>query len=488
MSEDSKPAAKDDQEGKDKQKEEPKPPPPDREVTTEHSAKIGGRKLDYTATAGSLTLKDSDGKPKATFFYVAYDRKGVQDQGRRPITFAFNGGPGSSSAWLHLGVLGPKWIEFGDATTPPPPPYRLTDNPHSILDESDIVFIDPVGTGYSRPLEGEDRKQFHGLKEDAEWVGEFIRLITTRRKRWESPKFLIGESYGTTRAAALAARLQDAVGMEVNGIALISTILMFQTARPALGNDLPYILFLPSYAATAWYHGRLEKSVKDVRKLHDEVLDFATGDYASFLLRGSRVPEAERKRLRARLAQYTGLSEAYLEETNLRIEPQRFFKELLRERRRTVGRLDSRFLGIDRDAAGEHAEYDPLLAMVQGPFTALVNHYLRHDLRFEDDAVYEVLTEKVRPWKFPENEYAEVASNLRAAMSRNRGLRVLVASGYYDLGTPPAAAEWTVDHMGLDPELRGNVTTRRYQAGHMMYMHEPSAKALREDLGKLIRG
>ena len=470
----------------------PPPPPPDRESATDHSARIGGRKIAYRATAGTYTLRDDAGQPKATIFYTTYTMAGVEDPGSRPLTFAFNGGPGSSSAWLHLGILGPRRIEFGEADTPPPPPYRLVDNSDSILDETDLVFIDPISTGYSRALEGEEAKQFHGLNEDVRWVGEFIRLHTSRAQRWESRKFLIGESYGTTRAAALSLHLQDKLGMSINGVALISSILMFATARPGVGNDLPYILYLPSYAATAWYHGRLGKGYRKLRALADEVEEFALGEYASLLLKGPRATDQERRQVVARLSRYTGLSEAYVERCDLRIAPGRFFKELLRDQRRTVGRLDSRFLGIDTDAAGELVDYDPSLSYIQGPFTALVNHYLRSELGFKDDAAYEVLNgERVSPWNFGDkgdNKYAEVASDLRMAMSRNRDLRVLLASGYYDLATAFCAAEWQLDHMGLDPALRRNITTRRYEAGHMMYVHEPSARALKKDLVQLIRG
>ncbi len=470
--------------------EKPAEAPPDRESASEGTVTIGRTKVPYRAVAGTYTMKEEDGTPKATLFYVAYMRSGVRDTSRRPVTFAFNGGPGSSSVWLHMGLFGPRRVPLGDADTPPAPPYQAIENEQSILDLTDLVMIDPVSTGFSRPVKKDDAKEFHGLQEDTESVGEFIRLWTSRNRRWESPKFLMGESYGTTRAAALAGHLTDKLGMYVNGVVLISTILMFQTSRPDPGNDLPYVLFLPTYAATAWYHQKVDRRRwKSVRALTDEVEQFALGDYASLLMREGRASKAEHVSVAERLATYTGLSRDFLERADLRVAPQRFFKELLRDRRRTTGRLDTRYTGIDRDAAGETPEYDPAYSMIQGIYTAAINDYIRRDLGFESDLLYDIISERVRPWKWGEQgdgKYPEVVSPLRSAMNRNRHMRVLVASGYYDLATPFCAAEWTVDHMQLDPELRGNVSFARYEAGHMMYVHEPSIKQLRKDLGEFM--
>lgn len=466
-------------------------PPAERSETTDHQVAIGGRKIAYTATAATTTLNAEDGTPRASIFTVSYTATGKGDPTRRPITYAFNGGPGSSSIWLHLGVLGPKRIALGDQATPPAPPYRLTDNAESILDLTDLVFIDPVSTGWSRAVEKDKAKEFHGLKEDTEAVGDLIRLLTSRAGRWSSPKFLAGESYGTTRAASLSGYLQDRHGMYLNGIVLLSAILLFGTARPARGNDLPYLLYLPSYAATAWFHGRLAKTFKSIDKLLAEVEEFAVGEYASVLLRGPRATRAEKDAVRSRLAVYTGLSESYLESTDLRIAPHRFFKELMRDQRRSVGRLDSRFLGIDPDAAGESDTYDPAYGMIQGAYTAALNAYLHDDLKFDTDLLYEALRgEAVRPWKWGEageNQYVDVASTLAQAMSVNRSLRVFLGSGIYDLATPYMAAEWTFDHMRLDPEVAGNVVRKRYQAGHMMYLHEPSIRQLKKDLEAFYR-
>ena len=453
--------------------------------------RIDGRKVAYRATAGTINLRDDSGQATASIFHVAYLRDGV-DPATRPVTFAFNGGPGSSSVWLHLGLLGPRRIVFGESTVPPAPPHRLVDNEHSILDRSDLVLIDPVTTGWSRAADPESAKDFYGLKEDTEAVSEFIRVWCSRNGRWSSPKLLLGESYGTTRAAALAGHLTDKLGLYVNGVVLISAVLAFGTSHPDLGNDLPYAMLLPSYAASAWFHGRLDRRRwKSLRALTEEVEAFALGEYSTLLLRGSRATAAEVASVSARLAAYTGLSERFLASCDLRPLPNRWFKELLRDQRRTVGRLDSRFTAIDRDAAGEEPEYDAAYAMIQGAFTGAVNDYLRRDLGFESDLLYDVISEKAKPWKWGDagdGRYPEVASALRGAMHRNRAMRVLLASGYYDLATPYLAAEWTLDHMQLDPSLRSNITMTRYEAGHMMYIHEPSVARLRQDLVDFIDG
>ena len=366
-------------------------PPPENESVTEHTVQIGGNAVAYRAVARTTTLRSEEGEARASLFSIAYTRTDSVQDGARPLTFVFNGGPGSSSTWLHLGLVGPRRVDVPDGPTPPAAPYRVIDNDASLLDVSDLVFIDPVSTGFSGGAAGQEAKQFHGFREDLESVGEFIRLYTTHAGRWTAPKFLVGESYGTTRAAGLAEHLQDRYGMYLNGVALISAILLFQASRQGGANDLPYVLSLPTYAATAWYHQRLNDSDQSLRTLTDQVEEFALGDYASLLLRGKRAPAAERASVLDRLADWTGLSKSFLEECDLRVSPPRFFKELLRSERRTVGRLDSRFTGIDADAAGEVPEYDPSYAIIQAPFSAAVNSYLRGELGFESDLPYEVL-------------------------------------------------------------------------------------------------
>lgn len=474
----------------------------DQLVTTQHTMTVGGRTIPYTVTAGTIVLKEeaektgenegeAEGeKPRATIFFVAYTRDDVADLSTRPVTFSFNGGPGSSSVWLHMGVLGPRRVLLDDEGMALPPPYRLVDNEATLLDVSDLVFIDPVSTGYSRPVPGEKAREFHGFKRDIETVGDFIRLYTTRYQRWLSPKYLIGESYGTTRAGGLSGYLQERHGLYLNGIILVSLVLAFQTLNAHPGNDLPYILFLPAYTATAWYHRRLPDSLQQqpLRSVLDQVEAFALGDYALALMQGADLPAAQRASTVRQLAQYTGLSEDYVDQSDLRIEIFRFVKELLRDERRTVGRLDSRYRGIDRDSAGEHFEFDPSYATVQGAYTAAFNHYVRSDLQFESDLPYEILKGLYQTWSFKEfeNQYVNVAETLRKAMSMNPHLRVHVANGLYDLATPYFAAAYTINHLGLDPSLQANVSMSTYEAGHMMYVHRPSLLALKEALVRVV--
>jgi len=482
---------------------ENKPAPADQLVSTQHTITLAGQEIRYTVTAGTIILKEeaektgekageSEGeKPKASVFFIAYTRDDVPDKTRRPLTFSFNGGPGSSSVWLHLGLLGPRRVVMQDDGGLPPPPFRLTDNEFSLLDASDLVFIDPVSTGFSRPVVGEKAKEFHGFKKDIESVGDFIRLYTTRYGRWPSPKFLIGESYGTTRAAGLSGYLQERHGLYLNGIMLISSILDFGTARFDPGNDLPYILFLPTYAATAWYHGRLPADLQ-ARLLPEvlaEVKQFALGEYTLALMQGAALSPAARADIVAKLARYTGLAADWLDRAELRIEIFRFTKELLRDQRRTVGRLDSRFTGIDRDAVGEEHEYDPSLTNITGPYTAALNDTVRGELKFESDLPYEILNPKVWPWSYAqhENQYVNVAETLRKAMTINPYLKVFVANGYYDLATPYCATEYTFSHLGLDPSLAGHVSMAFYPAGHMMYIHLPSLAELRRDLAGFLQ-
>jgi carboxypeptidase C (cathepsin A) len=462
----------------------------DRISTTQHTLRFGGETIAYTARAGTIVLKDEDGSARASFFFVSYTKDGV-DPTTRPITFTFNGGPGSSSVWLHMGAFGPKRLAYkDDAGQAAQPPYKLVDNEGTILDVTDLVFIDPVTTGYSRAIPFADAKKFHGYDADINSVGEFIRLWTTRYSRWSSPKFLAGESYGTTRAAGLAGWLHEQ-GYYLNGVILISSILNFGTARFDSGNDLPYALFLPTYTATAWYHKRLAPELQaDLRKTLDEAQAFAAGEYNAALMQGDALPEAQRRSIAAKVARLTGLSQDYVERSNLRINISRFDKELMRDRRRTVGRLDSRFTGIDVDAAGDRPEFDPSHAAIMGGYTAVFNDYVRRVLKYETDAPYEILTGKVQPWSYERvnNRYLDVAETLRGAMTRNPFLRVFVGNGYYDLATPFAATNYTFGRMQLDPELRNNVVMTYYEGGHMMYVDRKAHHALREDLVRFIRG
>ena len=492
-------------EKKPEEKKEEKPAPKDNLVITQHKVRIGGKEIKYTVTAGTMVLKEetpdrekeAEGeKPRVQVFFVAYTKDGNTTEStggtpalqKRPLTFSFNGGPGSSSVWLHLGVLGPRRVVLTDEGELPAPPFRLTDNQYSILDETDLVFIDPVSTGYSRAVDGQKPKEWHEFRKDIESVGDFIRLYTTRYNRWLSPKFLIGESYGTTRAAGLSGYLQERHGLYLNGLMLISAVLDFTTILFNTNNELPFILFLPGYAATAWYHKKAGVG-QPLRKFLKEAEDFARGEYASALMKGDLLSSEERIHVVQELTRFTGLSTDFIERSNLRIKDRHFFKELLRESERTVGRLDSRFLGIDRLGVTETAEYDPLLTNVVGPYTAGFYDHIRAELKFESDLPYEILNGKVWPWSYSvfENQYLNVAETMRKAMTYNPHLKVFVANGYYDLGTPYFATEYTFNHLGLNKSLQKNVSMGYYEAGHMMYIHMPSLKKMKVDLVKFIK-
>jgi carboxypeptidase C (cathepsin A) len=475
-----------------------KAPTIDRFAESKHSIKIKGKEIKYTVTAGTMVLKEETAdrekeaegeKPKAQVFFVAYVKEGVRETSKRPLTFSFNGGPGSSSVWLHLGVLGPRRVLMQNDGELPPPPYKLTDNEYSLLDETDLVFIDPMNTGYSRPVAGEKPKEWHGFKKDIELVGDFIRLYATRANRWLSPKFLIGESYGTTRASGLSGYLQERHGMYLNGIMFVSAVLDFTTIDFNVNNDLPYIMFLPGYTAAAWYHDVLRPH-KPLQTWLKEAEAFALGDYAIALLKGDSLTKEERAQIVEKVSYYTGISKQFIERSNLRINDQHFFKELLRERGLTIGRLDARLIGCDRLGVTEKPKYDPLLTNILGPYTAAFYDYVRSELKFESDLPYEILSGFVHPWSYREfeNQYVNVGETLRAAMTYNPHLKVFVANGYYDLGTPYFATEYTFNHLGLDEDLRKNVTMEYYDAGHMMYIHIPSLKQMKRDLAEFIKG
>jgi carboxypeptidase C (cathepsin A) len=461
---------------------------------TRHSITLNGQKIEYTVTTGTIILKEEDveagEKQKASIFYIAYIKDGVEDSTQRPLTFSFNGGPGSSSVWMHLGLLGPKRVAMNEDGQPSDPPYRLVDNDFSLFDQTDLVFIDPVSTGYSRTVPKEKPEQFHNVKKDVESVGEFIRVWTTRNKRWTSPKFLIGESYGTTRAAGLAGYLHQRHGMYLNGIMFISSILNFITARFDEGNDLPFILFLPSYTATAWYHGKLSPDLQEnLEAAVQEARDFAMNDYTLALMKGSDLKGEERQAIAAKLALLTGLSEDYVKATDLRINIHRFCKELLRDEGVTVGRLDSRFKGFDRDAVGETHELDPSYAAILGPYTATMYDYLRRDLEYETDLPYEILKSLYQSWKFEnyQNHYVNTAEDLRRGFQLHPGLKVIVCNGYYDLATPFLATEYTFKHIQVPKAQQDNIQMTYYPSGHMMYLHQPSLAKVSEDLHAFIK-
>jgi carboxypeptidase C (cathepsin A) len=474
------------------QNEKPEPPADDL-VTTSHTLRTPSGELAYTATAGRIVVrheKHTDGtfdghEPHAEVFLVAYTLDGAEP-GTRPVTIAFNGGPGSSSVWLHLGLFGPRRVVMGDAGALTPPPWGLTDNEESLLSHSDLVFIDPVSTGYSRAVEGGKPAEFHGFTGDVETVGEVIRLWVTRNERWLSPKYLAGESYGTLRAAALAEHLQDRYGMYVNGLMLISSVLDMGTIRFTEGNDRPYPLFLPTYAAIAHYHGRHPN--RTLAEVLADAADFAAGDYPWALAQGNRLPAADLDRVAARLAALAGLDEAYVRRVRLRIEHQRFFRELLREAGRTVGRIDGRFTGWEADDGGEVPGYDPSIAAITGPYTAAINSHVRTALGYANDLPYEILTGRVQPWSYKEFEgrAVSVVGKLSAAMRANPHLRVHVACGYHDGATPYFAAEQVLAALPIPGGLRDRIEVRYYEAGHMMYVHEPSRLQQSADLAAFV--
>ena len=457
---------------------------------TQHTIHAGGAELAYTATAGTLVLKKEDGKAKASIFFIAYTLDSASDRSRRPLTFSFNGGPGSSSVWLHMGALGPKRVSLpADGSTPPPPPYRVVDNEQTSLKYTDLVFIDPVSTGFSRAAPGENPSQFHGYDADIEEVAEFIRLYLTKFDRWSSPKFLAGESYGTTRAAGLSEYLLRHDGIYLNGISLISSVLNFGTIRFAAGHDLPYILYLPSYTAAAWYHKKLPAELQNatLESAVEQSRKFAAGEYTLALMKGNKLTPAERAELGKKLARFTGLRPEFVVESNFRVLVSRYFKELLRDQRRTIGRYDDRLEGIDLDSAGENAEYDPSYSAVQGAFTAAFNDYVHSELKWESDIPYEILTGKVNPWSYArqQNQYLNVAEPLRQAMTQNPALHVLSMNGYYDMATPFFATEYVFSHMGLDSSLAGNVQFAYCDAGHMMYTRKSCLDALDKAMSEL---
>ncbi len=467
------------------EKEKPEEPP----VVTRHEIRIGGRLLKYTVTAGMMPLKNArSGETEAHIFFMAYTADNAGPVDRRPLMFSFNGGPGSSSVWLHLGALGPKRVQMLENGFMPAPPYHLVDNEYTWLDKTDLVFIDPVGTGYSRAAKPELAKNFFTRQGDVASVGEFIRLYLTRYQRWASPLFLVGESYGTTRASALSGYLIEH-GIAFNGIVLVSTVIDFATIEFAANNDLPCILYVPSYTATAWYHKRLPPDLQqqDLIPVLHQAEQWTMNEYAPALAKGDRLTPDERQRVIGQLARYTGLDPTYIDQSNLRIEIEHFTKALLRDRRRTVGRLDSRFEGVDYIPASELPDFDPSMAAIRPPYTAMFNHYVRGELGYKSDLEYYILGGGLSGWDMQSpGRYPDVSAALRSAFAKNPYLRVLVNAGYYDLATPYFAMEYTFDHMGLDPSLRRNVSMAYYRSGHMVYIDTQSLADLKQNVARFI--
>ena len=484
---------------------------------TAHTVTVGGKTLKYHATTGYILLKEEEGKPlvpgvtppeekkpeeetakskdglkpKAKVFFVAYTLDDVADPATRPLTFAFNGGPGSSSVWLHMASVAPRRAALTEDGEAPPPPYQLVDNESTWLDRTDLVFIDPVSTGYSRTMPKEKPEQYHGLKEDIASVGDFIRMYTSRNARWLSPKIVLGESYGTTRAAGLSDYLQARYGLYLNGIVLVSSALSFQTLEFAPQNLEPYIGFLPAYATSAWYHHKLgaDLQAKSVADVAAAARTFAGGDFALALMRGDTLPAAEKQKIATELARFTGLPVEYCLQRKLRITDALFFSHLLRNDGRMLGRLDARFSGLRYEPATDGPdEYDPSSEAVAGPLTAVFNDYVRRELKFESDIPYETETE-VEPWNFgnADKGFPNTAEDLRRAMTRNPYLKIWVTCSYYDLATPFYAAENAIALMNLDPAARANLHFTYYESGHMLYIHQPSRVKFKADFEAFLQ-
>jgi carboxypeptidase C (cathepsin A) len=464
-------------------------------VRVTNSVTIAGERVTYVAETGMLPLLKPDGTSRASVFYVAYTRiekaesgNGKAEAAQRPVTFCFNGGPGSASVWLHLGALGPRRVKLNDDGSMPAPPFTLVDNEFSVLNASDLVFIDPVATGFSRPAKDEKADQFFGVAEDLDAVGEFIRLWTTRHDRWLAPKFLCGESYGVFRAAGLADYLRSRYGLYLNGLILVSGVLDFGTISGGTGNDLPYPLILPAYTAAAHFHNKLPADLQsDLTKALAEARTFAKGEFTSALLQGAALPADERKKIVAELVRLTGLKPAIIEDNNLRVDPSVFRKQLLHDDGLILGAYDARLTGRDGDPASPGAAFDPASAAVMGPFSAAMNSYVRSELKFEDDLPYELLA-GVQPWNYgARNNFANASDRLASVMNEEPYLKVLVFGGRCDLVCPIDTMRHSIGHMGLAEAYRSNVKFAEFDAGHMMYINRPDLQKMQVEIGKFVR-
>ena len=466
------------------------------QVVTHHTITIDGQQIHYTATTGTMLLRDGNDHPIALFGFTAYTKDGVTDPGRRPITFAYNGGPGSSSIWLHMGALGPKRVVLDDPHAMPPAPYKIEDNPYSILDVSDLVMIDPVGTGFSCPVGKAKGSDFWGVDQDVKSVSEFIFQYIRANNRWNSPKFLFGESYGTTRSAGVADYLFEQMGIQVNGVIFLSTVWNFETIAFAPGNDLPYILYLPTYAAVAWYHNALPSKPADLPSFLEKVRKFARDEYANALFKGSSIDSSEFNEVLSKLHEYTGISESYWRKADLRLSEPQFADELLRGRGETVGRLDSRYTGPTSDLISEYANYDPQSTTISPAFITDFLSYLHNDLKFPTDMTYHIDAYGTKGFKWDWNQAGRrefgfrnpnVAPDLADVLTRDPYLNILMLNGYFDLATPFYATEYTIDHLGSNiPNLKDRVHLKYFQSGHMVYVNSKVLPQFKSDVAKFI--
>jgi len=454
--------------------------PKEEASSTDHTIQLGGQTIPYKATASTIMLKDDKGDPTALIFSTAYTRSDVKDPSKRPIAFIYNGGPGSASIWLHMGAFGPKYVVTENASATPPAPYKVEDNADCLLDKADLVFIDPVGTGFSHAAGKAQDKDFWGVDSDVKSLAQFISIYVSRNNRWNSPKFLMGESYGTFRSVALGNYLQTNDGMYINGIVLISSVLDLGSLSFSPGDDQSYILYLPTYAAVAWYYKVLKDRPDDLDAFLADARKFASTDYAAALMKGSKLGDAEKSDIVAKLEHFTGLSEDYLRKAELRVALPQFTAELERSRGLTVGRYDARFSGPTYDLLTEYAETDPSFTGILGAFTAAFNSYVREDLKFGQDKTYKVLpSDPSRNWDWKHNQQAgswpgaaNVEGDLIREMIDNPHLQIQVEDGFFDLATPFFATEFTMDHLLLPGDLGQNIHLEYYQAGHMMYLHQ----------------
>jgi carboxypeptidase C (cathepsin A) len=460
---------------------------------TDHSIRLGNETIPYRATAGTTLLKNDKDEPTGLIYSVAYTRSDVKDPGTRPVSFLYNGGPGSATMWLHMGAFGPRRVSTVNGAFTPPAPYSLVDNAESLLDKTDLVFIDAMGTGYSRAAGKAQEKDFYGVDEDAQAFAQFIVTYLSRNDRWNSPKFLIGESYGTFRSAVVGNLLQERYSVHLNGIDLISSVLDLATITFGSGDDRCFVYYLPSYAAVAWYHNALKNKPADLKAFIEEARQYAQGEYASALFKGAKLSAAEKAAVAKRLSYFTGLSEDYLLKANLRVELSQFNVELLRSRGLTAGRIDARFSGYTYDLLSEGAEGDPEGPAVGGAFTALINMYNHDELKFGRDKTYRNTNGGGGAWNWkrgPGGSFFPTAPNtqndLAQAMVTNPKLLVQVENGYYDMATPFFETEFTMSHLGLPAELMKNITLNYYNAGHMMYLQDADRKAIHANIAAFI--
>jgi carboxypeptidase C (cathepsin A) len=454
---------------------------------TSHTIRLDGREIKYTATAGTLPIRLDDGKVAAQMFFVAYTKDG-EDRKTRPVSFLYNGGPGSATVWLHMGSFAPRHVEMAEDGFQPAPPYQLVDNENTLLDMTDLVFVDAIDTGYSRVVAGINNQQFHDQEGDLRAFGEFIAGYLSAFNRWPSPKFLIGESYGTIRSAGLSQELQTRHGVELNGIVLISSLLTYQTLSPAPDNDIAYAIQLETFAATAWYHKRLPADLqqKPLKQVVAEARDFAFGEYMTALTRGNALTDAERHALAEKLASFSGLSPTFILNANLRVDSSRFRKELLRDKRLMIGRLDGRYTALDADAAGERQEFDPSNTALQGAYVAMFEDYVKNDLKWESDLHYPS-SGNVRPWTYVQNGYMDKTDALRQTMAKNPFLKVFVVCGYYDMATYVGGAEFNFSHLAYDRPITDRVSFGYYEGGHMMYIRPSAHKALKQNVASFLK-